>query len=156
MMILYFLLLSLALLVFIVDFLYYYVFCPFYEPLSLTDLRNAHVIVTGGSLDTGYSLVKLLLKQGANVTILARNQQRLDECEKELQPYIIECSGRLCCLSVDIGSSYDNVEQTIQKACKQQGPITILINNTAIFFAKTFDETTIEEFEQITKVNYLG
>ncbi|CAF4157988.1 unnamed protein product, partial [Rotaria sp. Silwood1] len=37
--------------------------------------------------------------------------------------------------------------------CQYHGnrPVNILINNAGIFFAKTFDETTANEFEQMGK-----
>ncbi|CAF0828024.1 unnamed protein product [Didymodactylos carnosus] len=123
-----------------------------YLPASI-ELRGSHVIVTGGSSGIGKSLVKLLLIRGAKVTVLARNEQRLRDCESELKTI---SNNRLLCLSVDVSSSYENVEQVIHQACEKQGPVTILINNAAIFYAKTFDETTPRDFEQMIRINYLG
>jgi len=89
------------------------------------------------------------------VTILARNQQRLDECRQDLAP---DNNERLLCLSVDVGGPYSNVEKAIKQACEYHGnrPVSILINNAGIFYARTFDETTVDDFEQTVRINYLG
>ncbi|CAF3631576.1 unnamed protein product, partial [Rotaria sp. Silwood2] len=59
-------------------------------------------------------------------------------------------------LSVNVSSSYDVVEQNIKTACVRQGPVTVLINNAGVFFAKKFQDTTPQEFEEMMKINYLG
>lgn len=128
-----------------------YLLRPIYRPTRLVDLRDVHVVITGGSSGIGKELAKQLLNEHhARVTILARNQQRLDQCRAELAP---NDDGRLLCLSVDVSGSYSDVEKAIQQACQHHGnrPVSILINSAAIFFARTFDETTTDEFEQMGK-----
>jgi len=140
--------LAIALLVFLILL---YILRPIYRPTCLTDLRDAHVVITGGSSGIGKELAKQFLNDHhAHVTILARNQQRLDECRQELAP---DNNERLLCLSVDVGGSYADVEKAIQQACRYHGnrPVSILINNAAVYFARTFDETTTDEFEQMGK-----
>jgi 3-dehydrosphinganine reductase len=128
-----------------------YVLRPTYRPIYLLNLRDVHVVVTGGSSGIGKELAKQLLNEHqARVTILARNQKRLDECQQELAPNNNE---RLLCLPVDVSGSYSNVQKAIEKACQHHGnrPVSILINNAGIFYAKTFDETTPDDFEQMGK-----
>lgn len=124
---------------------------PVYRPTCLLNLRDVHVVVTGGSSGIGKELARQLLHEhGARVTILARNQARLDECCQDLAP---ENDGRLLGLSVDVGGSYSAVQKAIEQACKHHGnrSVSILINNAGVFFAKTIDQTTAEEFEQMGK-----
>ena len=128
-----------------------YVLRPVYRPSCLSNLRDVHVVVTGGSSGIGKELAKQLLNQHqARVTILARNQQRLDECRQDLAP---DNNERLLCLSVDVSGSYSELQRTIERACQYHGnrPVSILINNAGIFYAKTFDDTTTEDFEQMGK-----
>ncbi|CAF1344904.1 unnamed protein product, partial [Didymodactylos carnosus] len=139
-----------------VAFLLFYLLRPIYRPLFLRDLYDSHVVVTGGSSGIGKELARQLLHEhGARVTILARNQQRLDECRQDLTP---NDSDRLLCLSVDVGGSYADVQNAIEQACHHHGnrPVNILINNAGVFYAKTIDETTPDEFEQMVRINYLG
>ncbi|TFK26976.1 oxidoreductase [Coprinopsis marcescibilis] len=46
-----------------------------------------HVYVTGGSMGLGLSLAQILVQKGAHVSIVARNQARLDEALKTLEKY---------------------------------------------------------------------
>lgn len=128
-----------------------YLLRPIYHPSCLVNLRDVHVVITGGSSGIGKELAREFLHDHqARVTILARNQQRLDECRQDLAP---DNNERLCCLSVDVSRSYADVHKAIEKACQYHGnrPVSILINNAGIFYAKTFDETTVEDFEQMGK-----
>ncbi len=128
-----------------------YLLRPIYRPMCLVDLRDVHVVVTGGSSGIGKELAKQLLNEHqARVTIIARNQKRLDECRQDLAP---DNNERLLCLSADVSGSYSNVQKVIEQACQYHGnrPVSILINNAGIFYAKTIDETTPDDFEQMGK-----
>lgn len=47
--------------------------------------RDQHCYVTGGSSGLGLSVAKELAKRGAHVSIVARNQERLDQALKILE-----------------------------------------------------------------------
>jgi 3-dehydrosphinganine reductase len=131
-----------------------YLYRPLYRPKYLNDLYDYHVLITGGSSGIGKELARQFLNEhGARVTILARNTDRLEECRRELSPNL---SDRLLCLSIDISQSYEQVENAIEQAIghHQNKPINILINNAAIFYARPFQQTKAEEFEEMSK-NFL-
>ena len=44
-----------------------------------------HVYITGGSTGLGLSLAKILAKKGAHVSIVARNQERIDKALAQLE-----------------------------------------------------------------------
>ncbi|CAF3519867.1 unnamed protein product [Rotaria socialis] len=145
-----------AAIVIFIFFVLLYLLRPVYRPECLLNLRDVHVVITGGSSGIGKELARQLLNEHqARVTILARNQQRLDECQQDIAP---DNKERLCCLSVDVGQSYADVEKAIQQACQYHGnrPVSILINNAGIFYARTFEETTADDFEKMVRINYLG
>ena len=126
-----------------------YLLRPVYRPAYLLDLRDVHVVITGGSSGIGKELARqFLVDHQARVTILARNQNRLDECQRDLAP---ENNERLLCLSVDVSGSYADVQKAIAQACEYHDnrPVSILINNAGIFYAKTVDATTPEDFENM-------
>jgi 3-dehydrosphinganine reductase len=132
-------------------FVLLYFLRPIYQPTCLLNLRDVHVVITGGSSGIGKELARQFLNEHqARVTILARNQKRLDECQQDLAP---DKNQRLLCLSVDVSGPYSNVQKAIEQACQYHGnrPVSILINNAGIFYAKTFDETTPDDFEQMGK-----
>lgn len=47
-------------------------------------LEGKHVVVTGGSSGIGYSIAKHALKEGASVTIVARNEDKLLKAKASL------------------------------------------------------------------------
>ena len=130
--------------------IFIYLYRPIYRPKYLDDLYDRHVLITGGSSGIGKELARQLLNEhGARVTILARNAERLEQCQRELSP---NESDRLLCLSVDISQSYEQVRDAIQRAVHHHHdkPVEILFNNAAIFYARPFDETKPEEFDEMS------
>jgi 3-dehydrosphinganine reductase len=51
--------------------------------------NGAHVIITGGSSGIGLCVAILAVKRGSNVTIIARDQKKLEEAQKHLQQFKI-------------------------------------------------------------------
>ena len=51
------------------------------------DLNGKHVFITGGSSGIGIETAKEYIKRGANVTIAARNKEKLAEAVKTLELY---------------------------------------------------------------------
>jgi NAD(P)-dependent dehydrogenase (short-subunit alcohol dehydrogenase family) len=128
-----------------------YLYRPIYRPKYLDDLYDCHVLITGGSSGIGKEIARQLLNEyNARVTILARNVERLEECQRELSP---NGSDRLLCLSIDISQSYEDIKNVIEDAVHhhQDKPVDILINNAAIFYARPFHQTKPEEFAEMSK-----
>lgn len=128
-----------------------YLLRPTYRPKFLSDLRDVHVLISGGSSGIGKEIARQLLHEHhARVTIIARNQKRLDECQQELAG---DKSDRILCLSVDVAGNYSDIEKSIEKACAFHGnrPVSILINSAAIYYAKGFEQMTAKEFEEMGK-----
>ncbi|XP_038070367.1 3-ketodihydrosphingosine reductase-like isoform X2 [Patiria miniata] len=83
---------------------------------KLMELKQAHVVITGGSSGIGKAVAAEVLKQGANVTILARNQARLQKAREELQQYIKDKDNqKILGISVDVSHEYTAVEDAIKK-----------------------------------------
>ncbi|KAI0832368.1 oxidoreductase [Trametes gibbosa] len=51
------------------------------------DPRGQHCFITGGSSGTGLALAVLLVKRGAHVSIVARNEERLRKASEELEKH---------------------------------------------------------------------
>ncbi|KAF9219888.1 oxidoreductase [Gyrodon lividus] len=49
------------------------------------DPKGKHIYITGGSQGLGLAFAKILAKKGANISIVARTQSKLDEALKELE-----------------------------------------------------------------------
>ncbi|OUC43201.1 3-ketodihydrosphingosine reductase family protein [Trichinella nativa] len=128
-----------------------------YQPPKIHSLRGWHVFITGGTKGIGLALAREAVRQGAHVTVLARQQQLIDTVVFELseladnsQKQIVK--GYQC----DMTSDYDKIAQVVHKAERDVGPIDVLINNVGGAMQGTVEEMGIEVFQQQMSLNYLS
>ncbi|KAH8107853.1 oxidoreductase [Cristinia sonorae] len=84
------------------------------------DLRGKHCYVTGGTAGLGLALAIKLTKSGANVSIVARNQERLDKALKELEAVRQSPDQILKVYSYSVHTSAA-AEASLEAACKPYG-----------------------------------
>ncbi|KAH0617977.1 hypothetical protein JD844_016803 [Phrynosoma platyrhinos] len=104
------------------------------KPLALS---GAHVVVTGGSSGIGKSIAIECFKQGAFITLIARN---------EVVHFI----------SVDISKDYAHVAKVLKQAQEKLGPVDMLVNCAGTSVNGKFEDLDASRFEQLMAVNYLG
>lgn len=115
-----------------------------------------HVIVTGGSSGIGLETARGYLERGKKVTIIARNQQRLDDAVKELTKSSLPAAAKLQAISCDVSASEPDVIAAIGKAVSEFGEVDILINCAGISVAGEFSSLSAEDFQRMLHVNVLG
>jgi 3-oxoacyl-[acyl-carrier protein] reductase len=96
------------------------------------DLKNAAVLVTGGSCGIGLETARLLRSRGARVAICARHQGMLESAAKEIGalPIVADVSRE------------DDVQQLIGAVVKEYSDYNVLINNAGFgAFAPLVDLT---------------
>ena len=86
-------------------------------------LENKVAAVTGGTAGIGRGIVEAYLKEGAKVTIMARNADKAQQMLKE-----VNAGGRLVFIQGDATSQSD-IESYIDKTVETFGRIDILVNN---------------------------
>lgn len=94
------------------------------------DLSGQHAFVTGGSKGIGLETAKELVRQGCDVTIVARGKAELDKAQGELRA-LAESLGKatkVVALSADVANAQD-MAKAVTLAEVQIGPIDILIAN---------------------------
>ncbi|CAH1780166.1 unnamed protein product [Owenia fusiformis] len=133
----------------------YAIICRFFNPRPLS-LSNAHVMITGGSSGIGRAVAIEAVKQGAHVTIIARNKTKLEEAREELKKYTINSNQRVSSKSVDITKDYDLLQTAINQAEAELGPVEVLVNCAGYAEASTFQDTTPEQFQNMLNLNFLG
>lgn len=118
--------------------------------------HGKHVLITGGSKGIGLSVAHSYLKQGAKVTILARNAEQLLLAKNHL----IESTGRNASdveyFSIDVSLNYDEVVKVVKLAEEKLGAIAILVNCAGTSIASSFEDLSINSFESMIRTNYLG
>ncbi|XP_060098993.1 3-ketodihydrosphingosine reductase [Heteronotia binoei] len=123
------------------------------KPLSLS---GAHVVVTGGSSGIGKSIAVECFKQGAFITLLARNEARLLEAKKEIEKCAVNDKQVVHCISVDVSKDCANVERVLKQAQEKLGPVDMLVNCAGTSVTGKFEDLDIKNFEGLMSVNYLG
>jgi short-subunit dehydrogenase len=110
------------------------------------------IIITGASSGIGYELAKQLAAQGANLTLAARNIEKLADLVKICQ----SLGGKAIAVQTDVCDP-EQCKHLVESAMQSFGRIDMLINNAGITMWARLDEITdLSIFEKIIRVNYLG
>jgi 3-oxoacyl-[acyl-carrier protein] reductase len=110
------------------------------------DLKNAAVLVTGGSCGIGLETARVLRERGARVAICARHKDVLDSAAQEIGAFPIVA---------DV-SREDDVLRMIRDVVKQYGDYNVLINNAGFGAFTPLVDLTADEFFRVWQTNVLG
>jgi uncharacterized protein len=109
------------------------------------------ILITGGSSGIGKHLAMELLKRGNKVLIAAHGLDRLNGTESELK----SVSQSVFSCHVDVSDS-GSVRKMAESILRDHGCPDILVNCAGFATYRTFEESPIEEIEQLVSVNLLG
>ncbi|KAG7272957.1 hypothetical protein CRUP_035789 [Coryphaenoides rupestris] len=110
-------------------------------------LNGAHVVVTGGSSGIGKCIAKECYKQGAFITLVARDETKLVQAKKEVEKYAINDKQVVLCISVDVSKDYGQVESVIKQAQEKLGPVDMLVNCAGTSVSGKFEEVDMDYFK---------
>jgi 3-oxoacyl-[acyl-carrier protein] reductase len=110
------------------------------------DLKNAAVLVTGGSCGIGFETARILRERGARVAICARHNDMLESAAKQLDVLPIVA---------DVGKE-DDVLRMIAEVVKQFDDYNVLVNNAGFGAFAPLVEVTADEFFRVWQTNVLG
>jgi len=117
-------------------------------------LAGKHVVITGGSSGIGLEIAKECIRQGADVTIIARNVEKLIEATQEISRF--SQKGAKCYyLSADLGKGLEEAQSVINK-CYEFRPVDVLVNCAGLSIPKKLDNLTESDIETMLRVNLLG
>jgi 3-oxoacyl-[acyl-carrier protein] reductase len=110
------------------------------------DLKNAAVLVTGGSCGIGFETARLLRERGARVAICARHQDMLQSAAQLIGalPIIADVSNE------------DDVLRMIREVLKEYSDYNVLINNAGFGAFAPLVDLTADEFFRVWQTNVLG
>ncbi|MBE9048092.1 SDR family oxidoreductase [Pleurocapsales cyanobacterium LEGE 10410] len=114
-----------------------------------------HAIITGGSSGIGKAVAKLLARQGANLSLIARDRQKLQTAQQEIAAVTINSQQTICTIVADV-ANYQEITAAIQQAIAQLGTPKLLITSAGIAHPGYFTDIPLEVFERTMAVNYFG
>ena len=110
------------------------------------DLKNAVVLITGGSSGIGRAAAEMLLKAGARVAITGRDPERLAEAARALG--VVGIQG-------DVSNESD-VLRTFREVKEKLGDLDVLINNAGIGVLKELIDQDRASFDAVFATNVTG
>ncbi len=116
-------------------------------------LKNKIAVVTGASDGIGKQIALKLAKEGVNLALLARNEERLNEVKKECEELgSPKVNVYLCDLKLK-----DDIKASAVQIISDFGKIDILINNAGIWQkVGQLDEATIDDIESVITTNLIA
>ena len=116
------------------------------------DLSGQVAVVTGASTGLGVQMAKALASQGANLVVLARRKEKLEQVAAELKTeFGVECLPVVC----DITKT-EQIKAAVAQTMEKFGRVDILINNAGTGAVAPAEEITDEQMENEVAIDLVG
>lgn len=115
---------------------------------QLFSLRGRRAVVTGGSSGIGYAMAEAIGRAGAEVVIVARRQNPLDEAVERLRAHGVTAHA----ISADLGRR-DDLRRVCDTVDDTVGDIDILVNDAGNNIRKPMADLTADDYERTLAVN---
>ncbi len=109
-------------------------------------IKNAVILITGGSSGIGKSTAKLLVGLGAKVAITGLDKQKLAAVAKEIGAIAIPANVQ----------NDEEIQNTYKTVLKEFGRLDVLINNAGIGKHAPIESLHRNDFENIFQTNVIG
>jgi NAD(P)-dependent dehydrogenase (short-subunit alcohol dehydrogenase family) len=106
-------------------------------------LTGKTALITGGASGIGEATARLFSQNGARVVIVDLNAEAAARVASELPG--------ACSFGCDIGD-----ERSVQSAVSQVDKLDVLVNNAGIGLVGSVEETSLEDWERLLRVNVTG
>ena len=120
---------------------------------KLPDMKDKHIVITGGSSGLGIAIAQEALNLGASrISLIARNIKNLNETLKILK---YNEKQHIEIYSADV-TNYESIQNVFEEIKKSNIPIDYLFANAGFAKPGLFLEMNQKDFNSHIDVNYLG
>ncbi|XP_076949988.1 3-dehydrosphinganine reductase TSC10A-like [Bidens hawaiensis] len=110
--------------------------------------NSRHVFITGGSSGIGLAIARKAVAEGARVTILARDLNKLKEAKNSIRL----TTG----IDVNIVSADVRDYEAVTKAVESVGPIDVMVCNQGVFIAQEIVDQDMKNIRSMIDINLIG
>lgn len=114
-------------------------------------LEGKRVLVTGSSRGIGEGIIKALAQEGAIVIVHGRNEQDA----KRVADDIMENGGKAFVVAGDLNTD-ESAKKIVEAAITLLGGIDILVNNAGTYSARSWSDTTPDQWAEIYNTNVIS
>ena len=114
-------------------------------------LSGQVALITGASAGIGLATTRAFLREGADLVIVARNEERLQKVATEAQKI-----GRQCIIVVGDVREEETATLAIKLAMQQFGRLDILINNAGVAVYGNLAEINVSDYDVMMDTNMRG
>jgi 3-oxoacyl-[acyl-carrier protein] reductase len=118
----------------------------------MANLTNKTALVTGASRGIGAAIARRLAADGANVAI---TYTKGADAAAQVVKAIEDAGGKAIAIQAD-ATDAKAVNAAVEQTVKTFGQLDILVNNAGTAIPKPFEETTLEEMDQMIDLNVRG
>ncbi len=113
-----------------------------------TQVKGICALITGASTGIGYAIAERFASLGINLAVCARNADKL----AELKANLLHFGGKIY---IEAGDLSDPVfaEGFVKNAANALGGIDVVVNNAGTALSRSFEESTLEDYERIMALN---
>jgi len=115
------------------------------------DFKNKIILITGASSGIGKETAIKFAKLGANIILVARKKDKLEQVANELKEFNV--STLVCQCDV---SKKDQVKEMSKIVLEKFESVDILVNNAGFAIYGSVSDLTIDEIESQMETNYFG
>jgi len=115
-------------------------------------MKNKTAIITGGSTGIGYGIALALVKEGVNVAITSRSQQRADEAVENLKR---EGYGNAIAIEADV-RVFEDQQKAVKLTLEAWGQIDLFVANAGVGHFAPIGELSDELWKETIDTNLTG
>ncbi len=117
----------------------------------MKNLKGKNALLTGGSMGIGPNIARVLAREGVNIALSARSEDKLTAVAHGLKEYNV----RAIAVPADVTDPKSR-EKMVETVKNEFGRIDLLINNAGIEWLSSFNDLTQNQIQNMIETNLIA